>query len=67
MKFTATTLPELRREYNTARRELIEAHAKIGATQTAAAERLGVKLNALNNIIHREGIFWPVKRQGRNS
>lgn len=67
MKFTAATLPGLRTEYKTARRELIEAHAKTGATQTAAAERLGVTRNALNNIIQREGIFWPVKRQGRKS
>ena len=67
MKFIAATLPGLRRDYITARRSLIEAHAKTGATQTAAAERLGVTRYALRNIIRREGIFWPVKRQGRKS
>jgi len=34
-------------------------------TQTQAARRLGVSLTCLNNIVCREGVFWPVKAQGR--
>lgn len=59
------TLPELERFYRVTRREIVRAYAKAGWTQTEAAKELGVTLTALNNIIRREEIAWPVKRQGR--
>jgi len=62
---TPKTLPELTRTYRQARRAMVERHARAGLTQTEAARELGVSLTALNNLIRREGIDWPVKRQGR--
>ena len=58
------TLPELKATYYAARRAIIERHASQRKTQTQAARDLGVTLTALNNIIHREGIYWPVIKQG---
>lgn len=64
---TPKTLPELTRTYRQARRAMIERHAQAGLTQREAARQLGVSPTALNNIIRREGIDWPVKRQGRRA
>jgi len=61
---TPQTLPELEQVYRSARRKMVERKAKEGKTQTQAAHELGVKLTCLNNLIRREGIDWPVKRQG---
>jgi len=46
---------------------MIEAKANERITQTEAARHLGVTLTALNNIIRREGIYWPVIRRGFKS
>lgn len=62
---TPQTLPDLERTYRTARRAMIERCASAGMTQTDAARELGVSLTCLNNIVRREKIDWPVKRQGR--
>lgn len=59
------TLPEMKARHRAERRALVEKMAKERMTQTQAARRLGVKLTHLNNLIRREGIFWPVVRQGR--
>jgi len=58
------TLPELRRDYEARRRALVMAKRERGLTQTQAARELGVSLQALNNLLRREGIDWPHKRQG---
>ena len=34
-------------------------------TQTQAAANLGIQLGTINNYIHRNGIWWPVKAQGK--
>lgn len=59
------TLPELRATYFSARRAMIERHRDMGKTQTQAAKDLGVSLSNLNNYIHRDGIPWAHKAQGR--
>ena len=59
------TLPKLRETYFAARRALVERKAAERITQTRAARELGVNLTCLNNIIRREGIHWPVIRQGK--
>ena len=47
------------------RRELVEGLAARRITQSEAARNLGTSLGCLNNFIRRNGISWPVKRQGR--
>ena len=61
------TLPELKATYYAARRAMIERHARERKTQTQAAKELGVSLTRLNNIIHREGIYWPTIKQGQRT
>ena len=61
------TLPELKKTYYAARRSLIEAEAAKQITQTEAAKNLGVSLHCLNNIIQREGIFWPDSTKWKRS
>lgn len=59
------TIPQMRARH---RREIEAAVLEQAArriTQTQAARRLGMSLTGLNNLIHRVGIFWPVKQQGR--
>ncbi len=46
------------------KRALVEAWAKRRVTQTFAAKKLGMQLNHLNNYLLRNGIHWPVKKQG---
>ena len=58
------TLPELAQTYRNARRAIVERKAQERKTQTEAARELGVSLTCLNNIIKRERIDWPVKKQG---
>lgn len=58
------TWAQMKRWHKRERRELVEAMEAKRITQTVAAKRLGMSLTYLNNIIHAEGIWWPVKRQG---
>ncbi len=47
------------------RRAMVVTLAESRLTQTEAAKLLGIKLTRLNNYIHRNGIFWPVVKQGQ--
>ena len=61
------TIPQMRARH---RREIADAVAKqaeLRITQTKAAKQLGLSLQGLNNIIMRNGLPWPVKRQGRGA
>lgn len=59
------TIPAMRRRHKEELRNLVEGEAERRITQTQAARNLGTTLQNLNNIIQREGIYWPVKAQGK--
>jgi hypothetical protein len=58
------TIPQMRERHAREIRQAVEALAAERITQTEAARRNHMPLTHLNNLIHRLGIFWPVKRQG---
>ena len=60
------TIPQMRARHRREIATAISDQAALRITQTAAAKHLGVSMNTLNNIIVRNGLFWPVKRQGRS-
>ncbi len=61
------TIPQMRERHRTEIRQAVERLASERITQAEAARRNGMALTHLNNLIHRLGIFWPVKRQGVRS
>ena len=60
------TIPAMRARHRREIATAISDQAALRITQTVAAKHLGMSLNGLNNIIVRNGLFWPVKRQGRS-
>jgi len=60
------TIPQMRARHRREIATAISDQAAMRITQTVAAKHLGMSLNGLNNIIVRNGLFWPVKRQGRS-
>ena len=60
------TIPQMRARHRREIAAAISDQAALRITQTVAAKHLGMSLNGLNNIIVRNGLFWPVKRQGRS-
>ena len=59
------TLPELRKAYLAERKAMLVRYRDAGYTQTEAAKKLGVSVQALNNLRKRDGVEWPFVRQGR--
>jgi hypothetical protein len=59
------TYREMRKRHRAERLAAVKALADMRITQSQAAKLWGLSLTGLNNIIQREGIFWPVKAQGR--
>lgn len=47
--------------------ELVQSLAQSRYTQAEAAKILDISRTNLNNFIQRNGIYWPVIRQGRKS
>ncbi len=47
--------------------ELVQSLAQSRYTQSEAAKILDISRTNLNNFIQRNGIYWPVIRQGRKS
>ena len=47
--------------------ELVQSLAQSRYTQAEAAKILDISRTNLNNFIQRNGIYWPVIRQGRRS
>ena len=58
------TIPQMRRRHRDEIRAAIEAQGALRITQAQAARNLNMSVQGLNNIIQRNGIDWPVKRQG---
>lgn len=58
------TIPQMKARHACELRQAVERLAAERITQTQAARSQGMTLTALNNIIRRAGIFWPVKAQG---
>lgn len=63
---TRETWDQITRRHKREKIEIVKALAAERLTQTEAAARLNMTLTGLNNFIHREGIFWPVKKQGQH-
>lgn len=59
------TIPQMRARHRHEIEEAIINQAVKGRTQTEAARILGMTTTGLNNIVRRQGIYWPVIRQGR--
>jgi transcriptional regulator with GAF, ATPase, and Fis domain len=64
---THETWDQMTARHERERRDMVERLAAERITQTQAARRLGISLSGLNNFIQRNGIFWPVIRQGFRS
>ena len=62
---TRETWDQITRRHKFEKIAIVEALAAERITQTEAAKRLGMTLTGLNNFIHREGILWPVIKQGQ--
>jgi transcriptional regulator with GAF, ATPase, and Fis domain len=58
------TIPQMRQRHAAEIRQAVERLASERITQAEAARRNGMNLTAINNLVRRLGIFWPVKRQG---
>lgn len=56
---------EMTARHKRERIEMVQSLARSGYTQTQAAKILDTSVTGLNNFIQREGIHWPVKKQGR--
>ena len=59
------TWAEMTCRHKRERRQLVENLASERMTQTQACRVLKTNLSCLNNFIKRNGIFWPVIRQGK--
>lgn len=62
---TRETWDQITRRHKREKIAIVQALADERITQTEAADRLNMTLTGLNNFIHREGIFWPVIKQGQ--
>lgn len=58
------TIPAMRRRHAAEIKAAVVAQRDRRITQTVAAAALGLSVQGLNNLIHRNDIRWPVKRQG---
>lgn len=59
------TWDQITRRHKREKIAIVQGLADERITQTEAAARLNMTLTGLNNFIHREGIFWPVIKQGQ--
>ncbi len=55
---------EIRKRHVNDLRLLLTTLAGRRITQTEASRLLGVRLGAFNQLLSRNDVFWPVKRQG---
>ncbi len=58
---------EMTMRHHRERVELVQSLAQSRYTQAEAAKILDISRTNLNNFIQRNGIYWPVIRQGRKS
>ena len=58
---------EMTMRHHRERVELVQSLAQSRYTQAEAAKILDISRTNLNNFIQRNGISWPVIRQGRRS
>lgn len=59
------TIPQMRARHRQEIRAAVAEQAARRITQTEASKALGISLQRLNGLVIGQGIFWPVKRQGR--
>lgn len=58
------TIPQMKARHKREIRAAVERLASERITQTEAARRNGMALTALNSMVQRLGVYWPVIRQG---
>ena len=57
------TWNEMKERHRQERYKLVEQFSK-NTTQTEAAKKLDMSLQALNNFVHRNNIHWSIIKQG---
>jgi len=58
------TIPQIRARHRQEIKQAVSAMAERRVTQSKAARELETTLSVIGYIISKEGIFWPVKKQG---